>query len=180
MGTSLYIIENIYNPATFFCFFSLVACSFKEKEKKPRNFEVAWLIMLGLFSCFNYPLFGVGIKSPIDLFIGQCAVYSSAHHHSTIFKDFPLGFFSVCGCYLKYSFKNVLRAYSINFPFHIFKIQRLVICVPLARHSIAYGGLAKNDVHRNHRQKTCQVPFLGRFGGVRSATPPCSQLCLWH
>ena len=24
--------------ATFFCFFSLVACSFKEKEKKPRNF----------------------------------------------------------------------------------------------------------------------------------------------
>ena len=71
MGTSLYIIENIYNPATFFCFFSLVACSFKEKEKKPRNFEVAWLIMLGLFSCFNYPLFGVGIKSPIDLFIGR-------------------------------------------------------------------------------------------------------------
>ena len=139
MGTSLYIIENIYNPATFFCFFSLVACSFKEKEKKPRNFEVAWLIMLGLFSCFNYPLFGVGIKSPIDLFIGQCAVYSSAHHHSTIFKDFPLGFFSVCGCYLKYSFKNVLRAYSINFPFHIFKIQRLVICVPSARHSITCG-----------------------------------------
>ncbi|EGV29580.1 hypothetical protein HMPREF9431_01901 [Segatella oulorum F0390] len=97
MGTSLYIIENIYNPATFFCFFSLVACSFKEKEKKPRNFEVAWLIVLGLFGCFNYPFFGVGIKSPIDLFIGQGAVYSSAHHHPTIFKDFALGFLSVCG-----------------------------------------------------------------------------------
>lgn len=26
--------------ATFFCFFSLVACSFKEKEKKPRKFSI--------------------------------------------------------------------------------------------------------------------------------------------
>ena len=75
-GTSRYHhLRNV--PATFFCFFSLVACSFKEKEKKPRNFEVAWLIVLGFFGCFDYPLFGVGIKSPIDLFIGQGAVYSS-------------------------------------------------------------------------------------------------------
>ena len=44
--------------------------------------------MLGLFNSFNYPFFGVGIKSPVDLFIGQDAVYSSAHHHTTIFKDF--------------------------------------------------------------------------------------------
>jgi len=34
---------------TFFCFFSLVACSFKEKEKKPRNFEVAQFFVLGFF-----------------------------------------------------------------------------------------------------------------------------------
>ena len=27
-------------PATFFCFFALVACSFKDKEKKPRKFSV--------------------------------------------------------------------------------------------------------------------------------------------
>ena len=124
MGTSLYIIENIYNPATFFCFFSLVACSFKEKEKKPRNFEVAWLIVLGLFNSFNYPFFGVGFKSPVDLFIGQDGMYSSAHHHTTIFKDFALGFLSVCGYYLKHTFKNVLGAYSVNFSFHIFKIQQ--------------------------------------------------------
>ena len=26
--------------ATFFCFFALVACSFKDKEKKPRKFSV--------------------------------------------------------------------------------------------------------------------------------------------
>ncbi|AEA21060.1 hypothetical protein HMPREF9137_1585 [Prevotella denticola F0289] len=58
------------------------------------------------------------------MFIGQGAVYSSAHYHSTIFKDFALGFLSVCGCYLKHTFKNVLGAYSVNFPFHIFKIQQ--------------------------------------------------------
>lgn len=123
----------------------------KKKKRSHAIFEIAWLIVLGVFGCFNYPLFGVGIKSPVDLFIGQRAVYSSAHHHSTIFKDFALGFFSVCGYNLKHTFKNVLGAYSVNFPFHIFKTQRLVICVPLVHHSIANGGLAKNDVHRNHR-----------------------------
>ena len=111
----------------------------KKKKRSHAFFKVAWLIVLGIFGCFNYPLFGVGIESPIDLFIGQCAVYSSAHHHSTIFKDFPLGFLSVCGYNLKHTFKNVLGAYSVNFPFHIFKIQRLVICVPSARHSITCG-----------------------------------------
>ena len=75
----------------------MVAYSFKEKEKKPRKFEVAWLIVLGFFNSFNYPFFGVGIKSPVDLFIGQGTVYSSAHHHPTIFKEFALGFLSVCG-----------------------------------------------------------------------------------
>ena len=34
-------MQRVLCIATFFCFFSLVACSFKEKEKKPRNFEVA-------------------------------------------------------------------------------------------------------------------------------------------
>ena len=92
-----------------------------QKKRSHAIFEVAWLIVLVFF---NYSLFGVGIKSPIDLFIGQCAVYSSAHHHSTIFKDFAFGFLSVCDCYLKYSFKNVLGACSVNFPFHIFKIQQ--------------------------------------------------------
>ena len=68
----------------FFCFFSLVACSFKEKEKKPRNFKVAWLIMLGLFSSFDYPLFGVGIKSSIDLFhrVGCCVLLCPSPFHN--------------------------------------------------------------------------------------------------
>lgn len=79
---------------------------------------------LGLFNSFNYPFFGVGFKSPVDLFIGQDGMYSSAHHHTTIFKDFALGFLSVCGYYLKHTFKNVLGAYSVNFSFHIFKIQQ--------------------------------------------------------
>ena len=38
---------------TFFCFFSLVVCSFKEKEKKPRNFEVAQFFVLGFFYFLN-------------------------------------------------------------------------------------------------------------------------------
>ena len=42
---------------TFFCFFSLVACSFKEKEKKPRNFEVAQLFVLGFFYYLNSAVF---------------------------------------------------------------------------------------------------------------------------
>ena len=62
------------------------------------------LIVLGLFNRFNYSFFGVGIKKPVDLFIGQDAVCSSLLHHTTIFKDCALGFLSVCGCYLKYSF----------------------------------------------------------------------------
>lgn len=32
--------------ATFFCFFALVACSFKDKEKKPRKFRFAWLFFI--------------------------------------------------------------------------------------------------------------------------------------
>jgi len=96
----------------------------RKRKEATQFFKVAWLIVLGIFGCFNYPLFGVGIKSLIDLFIGQGAVYSSVHHHSTIFKDFALGFLSVCGYYLKHTFKNVLGAYSVNFSFHIFKIQQ--------------------------------------------------------
>ena len=42
---------------TFFCFFSLVACLFKEKEKKPRNFEVAQLFVLGFFYYLNSAVF---------------------------------------------------------------------------------------------------------------------------
>ena len=42
---------------TFFCFFSLAACSFKEKEKKPRNFEVAQLFVLGFFYYLNSAVF---------------------------------------------------------------------------------------------------------------------------
>ena len=32
--------DSLIFLATFFCFFSLVACSFKEKEKKPRKFSI--------------------------------------------------------------------------------------------------------------------------------------------
>ena len=55
--------------ATFFCFFSLVACSFKEKEKKPRKFSVC--VALGfikaVFLHTRYSVFssvGVSVKCP--------------------------------------------------------------------------------------------------------------------
>ena len=124
---------------TFFCFISLVACSFKEKGMKPRNFEVAQLFVLGFFYYLKYPFFGVGIKCPVNLFIGQGAVYPSAHHHSTILKDFAIGFLSVFGFHLNRTLKNVLGAYSVNFPLHIFKIQPLITCVLSAHHSINCG-----------------------------------------
>ena len=42
--------------ATFFCFFALVACLFKGKEKKPRKFSVcvALCIIRGLFLHLGY------------------------------------------------------------------------------------------------------------------------------
>jgi len=49
-GVSL-VLSSLANmkcnfPATFFCFFALVACSLKDKEKKPRKFSVC--VALGL------------------------------------------------------------------------------------------------------------------------------------
>ena len=91
----------------------------KKKKRSHTIFEVAWLIMLGLFSSFDYPFFGVGIKSSIDLFIGQRAVYPSAHHHSTIFKDFtvrlPLGLWLLPQTHLQKRIGCVLC--KLSFPY---------------------------------------------------------------
>ena len=69
--------------ATFFCFFALVACLFKDKDEllskaKKRshaNFRFAWLLILlkMLFLHFRYSVYslvGVYIESPVYLIIG--------------------------------------------------------------------------------------------------------------
>ena len=96
--------------ATFFCFFSLVACSFKDKEKKPRKFQFAWLVVLFkmLFLHFRYSVYsfvGMSVKRPrvvesiarkIYLIIGQSAVNASTHNQPTMLQDFlPYVFFAL-------------------------------------------------------------------------------------
>ena len=128
--------------ATFFCFFSLVACSFKEKEKKPRKFQFAWLLVLFnmLFLHLRYSVYslvGVSVKCPVYLIIGQRAVNTSTHDQPTILQDFiPCFLLALCNN-IEYAIENILRIYQKSL-FHLrnLKIQPLIICVPLALHWI--------------------------------------------
>ena len=100
--------------ATFFCFFSLVAYSFKEKEKKPRKFQFVWLLflfkMLFLHFCYSvYSLVGVSVKCPVYFIIGQGAVNTSTHDQPAILQDF-LPCFLLALCYnIEYTVKNIFR-----------------------------------------------------------------------
>ena len=130
--------------ATFFCFFALVACLFKDKEKKPRKFSVC--VALGIFwmpflyLCYSvYSFVGVSVKCPIHLLIGQSAVNTSTHNQPTILQDFLPCVFLALRNHIKHSFKDVLRPYSVNFLLHNLKIQLLIICIPLALHWIICG-----------------------------------------
>ena len=100
--------------ATFFCFFSLVAYSFKEKEKKPRKFRFAWLLVLfkTLFLHLRYSVYslvGVSVKCPVYLIIGQGAVNASTHNQSTILQDFLPCFLLALGNHIAYAVKNIFR-----------------------------------------------------------------------
>ena len=139
--------------ATFFCFFSLVACSFKEKEKKPRKFRLAWLLPLfrKIFLHFRYSTYSfvkMSVKSPrvvesiarkIYFIIGQGAVNGSSHNQPTILQDFLPCVFLALRNHIKYSIEDVLRPNSVNFLLHNLKIQLLIICIPLALHWIICG-----------------------------------------
>ena len=130
--------------ATFFCFFSLVAYSFKEKEKKPRKFRFAWLLLLfrTLFLHFRYSTYsfvGMSVKCPIYLIIGQSAVNTSTHNQPTILQDFLPCVFLASRNHIKHSIEDVLRLYSVNFLLHNLKIQPLTICIPLALHWTVCG-----------------------------------------
>ena len=99
------------------------------------------LLLLNDYSrCFY---FGVGRKCPVNLFIGQSAVNTSTHNQSAILQDFLPCFFLVIGKDFKHTLENVLRSYSVNpFLLHTSKTLPLIICAPLAHHSITYDVLA--------------------------------------
>ena len=130
--------------ATFFCFFALVACLFKDKEKKPRKFSVC--VALGIFwmpflyLCYSIYLFiRMNVKRPIHLLIGQSAMNASTHNQPTILQDFLPCVFLALRNHIKHSIDDVLRLYSVNFLLHNLKIQPLIICIPLALHWIFCG-----------------------------------------
>ena len=136
------------NFATFFCFFSLVAYLFKEKEKKPRKFWLAWLLLLfsRIFLHFRYSVYsfvGMSVKSPrvVEsiarknyLIIGQSAVNTATHNQPTILQDFLPCVFLALRNHIKHSIEDVLRPNSVKFLLHNLKIQPLIICIPLALH----------------------------------------------
>ena len=132
----------MFSLATFFCFFSLVACLFKEKEKKPRKFSVC--VALGfikaVFLHIRYSVYSsvrVFVESPIYLIIGQGAVNAATHNQPTILQDFlPRFLLALCNN-IEYAIENILRIYQKSL-FHLrnLKIQPLIICVPLALHWI--------------------------------------------
>ena len=130
--------------SVFFCFFYLVACSFKDKEKKPRKFRLAWLLLLfrRIFLHFRYSVYsfvGMSVKCPIYLIIGQSAVNASTHNQPTMLQDFlPCVFFALRN-HIEHSFKDILRPNSVNFLLHNLKIQPLIICAPLALHWTVCG-----------------------------------------
>ena len=125
-----YLSSINYFSATFFCFFSLVACLFKDKEKKPRKFWLAWLLLLfrRIFLHFRYSVYsfvGVFVKSPIYFIIGQSAVNTATHNQSTILQDFlPCVFLALCN-HIEHSFKDILRPNSVKFLLH-----NLLCCFP--------------------------------------------------
>ena len=127
------------------------------------------------FECYSLGLyFGVGRKCPVYFFIGQGAVNSSSHHQPTILQNFLLCILLVFGKDFKYALENILRSYSVNpFLLHTSKTLPLIICAPLAHHSITYDVLTKNDVYHIHRQRTCRVPFLLQSYGLHLSILPC-------
>ena len=101
----------------------------KRKKRSHANRKFAWLLLLfrRIFLHFRYSVYScvrVFVKSPIYFIIGQSAVNASTHNQPTILQDFLPCIFLALRNHIKHSIDDVLRLYSVNFPFHIFKIQQ--------------------------------------------------------
>lgn len=134
-------IRRMKTYGFFAPFFSVFFLLMKERSGRRmcRPFVHCRLLFLNGYSLGLY--FGVCRKCPVYLFIGQGAVNASAHDQPTILQDFlPCIFFTI-GKNFKHTLENILRLYSVNpFLLHVFKTLPLIICAPLAHHSIACGG----------------------------------------
>ena len=127
------------------CFSSGGLCSFlcppetHEIKERSANLPTALLSLFFLNGYPSLPYFRVHGESPVHLLIGQGAVNALTHHQSAILNDLFSCFFSALGNHLKNSLEDVLCPYSVNSLLHIFKIQPLIICIPLALHWITCG-----------------------------------------
>lgn len=128
------------------CFSLGFLCSFlcppdaHERKERSANLPTALLRQFFLNSYPSRPYIGVSGESPIDFLIGQGAVNIPTHYQSAILNDLLPCVLPAFGNHLKHSIEYILRPYSVNFLFHILKIQPLIICVPLALHWITCGG----------------------------------------
>ena len=128
-------IRRIKTYGFFAPFFSAFFLLTKERSWRwiCRPFIRCRLLLLNGYSYGLY--FGVGIKRPVYLFIGQGAVNTSTHDQPTILQNFlPCILFAI-GKDFKHTLKNVLCPYPVNsFLLHNLKIRPLIICIPLALH----------------------------------------------
>ena len=137
-----------------------------------RLFVHCRLLLLNSYSHGLY--FRVFVKRPVYFLIWQSAVNVSTHHQPIILQNFLPCIFLAIGKDFKYALENILRSYSVNpFLLHTSKTLPLIICAPLAHHSITYDVLTKNDVYHIHRQRTCRVPFLRQSYGLHLSILPC-------
>ena len=134
-------IRRMKTYGFFAPFFSVFFLLMKERSGRRmcRPFVHCRLLFLNGYSYGLY--FGVGRKCPVYFFIGQGAVNASAHYQPAILQNFPPCILLAFGKDFKHTLENILRSYSVNpFLLHISKTLPLIICAPLAHHSIAYGG----------------------------------------
>ena len=134
--SQLTIKSNVVFSSWFLCSF-LFRLSLLTKERSGRRIcrpsVFCRLLFLNGYSHGLY--FGVFIKRPVYLFIRQGAVNASTHHQTARLQDFLSCVLLAFGKDFKHAIKDVLCPHSINsFLLHNFKIQPLIICIPLALH----------------------------------------------
>ena len=128
-------IRRIKTYGFFAPFFSVFFLLMKERSGRRmcRPFVHCRLLLLNGYSLGLY--FGVCRKCPVYLFIRQGAVNAATHHQTTILQNFLPCILLAFGKDFKHAIKDVLCPHSINsFLLHNFKIQPLIICIPLALH----------------------------------------------
>lgn len=124
----------------FLCSFLFRHFPAHERKERSANLPTTLLNQFFLNGYPSHPHIGVNGESPIHLFIGKEAVNVPSHYQSVILKDLLSCVLPAVGNHLKHAIEDVLCPYSVNFTFHILKIQPLIIYVPLVHHWITCDG----------------------------------------